>query len=1015
MEKKVIIVWITSIILVTSGMALLVTGEYHNFNVRSNSTENYELFLAESPDSNGDPGDPGGHYIGKWTTSFTGPYGDNTPVYVYFPALENGDPDLSEAPYPALVFGHGFQMAPADEWFESYGIHFASWGYVIAMPDFQYAGSTNSDHAKCAREYLATYDFIVEQNETSGSVIEGLLNEDIMGGSGFSLGAKVSILAAQDEVELGINSIKALGPIAMADNNDPSTFPRLDLIDIPIFLKSGTEDEIAPYEENSQVVYDGVDEVPAHFTLVNGANHNQFADQTRGGGMGDGTATISREEQQYITVRYLTSFFNYYLKGEMEYYTYLYGEEAESDLEDEVLIFNLYKNILLPVFPETPTDPLPQDGSIDVSVNPTLSALVSHPESKAMDVEFYDAYDDTLIGTDNGVNSGERGYFQWTGLGMGESYEWYAVAKSGGVTNTSQTWSFTTFELEGPTISLTRPQGGETWSSGTQEDITWTTTSGDGIITGIDIDYSSDGGGSWNNVVTDTSDTGQYTWEIPDVTTDTALARITVYDDNDLSDSDMSGQFTILGAPPSPPENLVVEHHGFGPGIIFSDDVEGGDLGYTTGTSESLASEWGIRQHGASSGVNSWDFGDGQYYKTSSYGYLSWLISPEIVVPVEAEAVELSFSHWRDFGMQTTYLDGGNVKISTNGADYTLITPNEGYDGTINNDYGNPLGGQQAWGGTAGWEIVTFDLTAYAGQSINLRWDVGIEAYDEDFGAGWRLDDMIIQAEGVGGGTEHNLITWDASPDEPDKVVAYNLYRSEYSSGPWDETTLIVNIPADGSADYGYIDENKGEADEIYWWYVVRAVDALGQECGNSDAVREPGEDTVTFDIPLYADGDADGWNLVSFNLLPVDTSLEAILADIDGSYDRAMYYHAAMDEWLSHVPGRGEYFNNLPTWDHTMGVWIRMSVSDTLTVEGYLPTSTDITLRPGWNMVGLPSSASGNHGLPNEVDSIGYFHASADYNLAYDHNPGAFVFEPGKGYWVRNPTDTAITWTVNY
>ncbi len=174
----------------------------------------------------------------------------------------------------------------------------------------------------------------------------------------------------------------------------------------------------------------------------------------------------------------------------------------------------------------------------------------------------------------------------------------------------------------------------------------------------------------------------------------------------------------------------------------------------------------------------------------------------------------------------------------------------------------------------------------------------------------------------------------------------------------------------------------------------------------------------------------------MSFNLVPLDATLESLLENeaygISGSYDRLIYFDASAGEWLSYVPGRPDHFNNLHTWNHRMGLWIRMTTTDTLTVEGYIPSSTDITLYPGWNMVGLPSESAGNHGLPGEVSIVGYFDATAEYNLAYDHNPGIFVFEPGKGYWIffgtgsknlrkvsfpkrYNSADEAVVWTVEY
>ncbi len=135
----------------------------------------------------------------------------------------------------------------------------------------------------------------------------------------------------------------------------------------------------------------------------------------------------------------------------------------------------------------------------------------------------------------------------------------------------------------------------------------------------------------------------------------------------------------------------------------------------------------------------------------------------------------------------------------------------------------------------------------------------------------------------------------------------------------------------------------------------------------------------------------------------------------ISGNYDRLMYYDVSADSWYTYVPGRAERFNTLENWNHRMGVWIRMTVDDTLTVEGSEPTQTTITLQPGWNMVGLPSSTIGNHNLPAEVSRIGYFDSAEEYNLAYDYNPGSFEFAPGEGYWIHNLADTAVVWTVNY
>ena len=96
--------------------------------------------------------------------------------------------------------------------------------------------------------------------------------------------------------------------------------------------------------------------------------------------------------------------------------------------------------------PNQPIDPIPFDGEIMVNMNPTLSVLVSDPNSDIMTVEFYDASDDSLIGTDMFVESGERAYIIWNGLLSYTNYSWYAIVSDGVDTSTSATWSFETWD-----------------------------------------------------------------------------------------------------------------------------------------------------------------------------------------------------------------------------------------------------------------------------------------------------------------------------------------------------------------------------------------------------------------------------------------------------------------------------------------------------------------------------------------------------------------------------------------
>lgn len=159
--------------------------------------------------------------------------------------------------------------------------------------------------------------------------------------------------------------------------------------------------------------------------------------------------------------------------------------------------------------------------------------------------------------------------------------------------------------------------------------------------------------------------------------------------------------------------------------------------------------EWGEPGSGpgdAHSGVKLWGtILDGQY----SQGPLpSTLLSPMLGFTTDPV---LTFWHW--YSIESGF-DGGNVKISTDGVNWNLITPEDGYDGIISTDFENPIGGEEAFFGESdGWELETFDLSAYSGSTVFIKFYFGSDGSVED--AGWYLDDFVVYG---GGGGESGFI-----------------------------------------------------------------------------------------------------------------------------------------------------------------------------------------------------------------------------------------------------------------
>jgi len=99
---------------------------------------------------------------------------------------------------------------------------------------------------------------------------------------------------------------------------------------------------------------------------------------------------------------------------------------------------------------------------------------------------------------------------------------------------------------------------------------------------------------------------------------------------------------------------------------------------------------------------------------------------------------------------------------------------------------------------------------------------------------------------------EANELTWDASPDDgagENDTNHYVIYRADSEYGPWNESTRIDTVNADGSEAYTYMDEGMAN-DGVRWHYVVRAVDRQDNMEMNEDYVAEKPLPEATDPIP---------------------------------------------------------------------------------------------------------------------------------------------------------------------
>ena len=124
------------------------------------------------------------------------------------------------------------------------------------------------------------------------------------------------------------------------------------------------------------------------------------------------------------------------------------------------------------------------------------------------------------------------------GLAAGVTY-WYRVTAVDAAGNESSPASASA-RTPAPGLTVTSPNGGESWAGGSSKAITWTAQD----ISNVKLEYSLDNGGTWQVIASSVAaSTGSYTWTVPNSASTAARVRAT---DAYGTASDMSnGTFTI--------------------------------------------------------------------------------------------------------------------------------------------------------------------------------------------------------------------------------------------------------------------------------------------------------------------------------------------------------------------------------------------------------------------------------------------------------------------------------------
>lgn len=105
--------------------------------------------------------------------------------------------------------------------------------------------------------------------------------------------------------------------------------------------------------------------------------------------------------------------------------------------------YNVNVNIIENYAPYIDKLIFPLHGQVDVVLNPALTVRVFDSNNDTIDVYFYNAFNDELIGYNTNVLSGNESSVIWSNLTYDTYYEWYVIVNDSLLLNTSEIWTFT--------------------------------------------------------------------------------------------------------------------------------------------------------------------------------------------------------------------------------------------------------------------------------------------------------------------------------------------------------------------------------------------------------------------------------------------------------------------------------------------------------------------------------------------------------------------------------------------
>jgi dienelactone hydrolase len=281
------------------------------------------------------PDQPGPYHIGSFKVWYLViPYGLYQAT-IRYPATSDGQRtpvNSSATPCPGIVVANGFAGSETQiTWIPE---HLTSYGYVTLC--FTPPRRVSFDPTQWAVGFLQGITALQRQDKKAWSPLSNALDGETWGAIGLSMGGGGCIEAT------GLPGSPIDASVGLAPAGFPEVFAAAHDILVPIQLQVGTVDRIIPPDHVLEIYTEHLtNDTTKEYLAITGGNHigyidEEYASLAQQWGI-DNPPGISVERQHNVSRTFFTAWFQYHLRHLDEYYTYIYGEEAQQDLDSGVL------------------------------------------------------------------------------------------------------------------------------------------------------------------------------------------------------------------------------------------------------------------------------------------------------------------------------------------------------------------------------------------------------------------------------------------------------------------------------------------------------------------------------------------------------------------------------------------------------------------------------------------------------------------------------------------------------